>query len=311
MANVEGGIKFGAVGDGGTSFGPFQLHIGGASPFSDPRRASAHANSRAGIAYALDRMGSAKGLRGRDAVAAIVRDFERPAAPGAEIERAMSHYGQLGSGSVAKGGVAGIRGMRAPAGAGQAMATSGNGSDQMRQLLAGYLLQSAQNSIQGKQQDSSGLLGLAMARSQLRAADQQFGPYAQLSARRTKGQTASSQSGPQHGVAGFPGGAQAMRQSIAEARRLGLRVSENPLVDHVDPVHVKGSYHYQSFGNSGVGRATDISGSPDAMAAFFKWARSRYGKNLTELFYDPLGGIKNGNPIGAIGGHRDHVHIAF
>lgn len=34
------------------------------------------------------------------------------------------------------------------------------------------------------------------------------------------------------------------------------------------------------------------------------------GKGVFELFYDPLGGIKNGHQIGAIGGHSDHVHVA-
>jgi hypothetical protein len=33
-------------------------------------------------------------------------------------------------------------------------------------------------------------------------------------------------------------------------------------------------------------------------------------KGITELFYDPLGGIKYGQQIGAIGGHNDHVHFA-
>jgi hypothetical protein len=32
--------------------------------------------------------------------------------------------------------------------------------------------------------------------------------------------------------------------------------------------------------------------------------------DLKELFYDPLGGWKNGQSIGAIGGHGSHVHVA-
>lgn len=32
--------------------------------------------------------------------------------------------------------------------------------------------------------------------------------------------------------------------------------------------------------------------------------------DLFELFYDPLGGIKYGQEIGAIGNHEDHVHVA-
>ena len=31
---------------------------------------------------------------------------------------------------------------------------------------------------------------------------------------------------------------------------------------------------------------------------------------IKELFYDPQGGFKNGQQIGAIGGHSDHVHVA-
>ena len=36
----------------------------------------------------------------------------------------------------------------------------------------------------------------------------------------------------------------------------------------------------------------------------------RPANQLLELFYDPIGGIKRGKEIGAIGGHGDHVHVA-
>lgn len=39
-------------------------------------------------------------------------------------------------------------------------------------------------------------------------------------------------------------------------------------------------------------------------------ATPQRGGPLSELFYDPLGAIKNGRRIPAIGGHSDHVHIA-
>lgn len=35
------------------------------------------------------------------------------------------------------------------------------------------------------------------------------------------------------------------------------------------------------------------------------------GKGINELFYDPLGAIKNNSNIAPIGGHRDHVHFAL
>ena len=91
----ESGGRFGAVGDNGTSFGPWQLHVGGALPRG---RGAAWANSLAGIQYALRSMAGsgARGLRGQAAVSAIARNFERPANPGAEIATAMRYYGTPG-----------------------------------------------------------------------------------------------------------------------------------------------------------------------------------------------------------------------
>lgn len=57
-------------------------------------------------------------------------------------------------------------------------------------------------------------------------------------------------------------------------------------------------YHYS-------GQALDIAG-PN-MGAYAEWIAAN-DPAATELFYDPYGGIKNGEQIGAIGGHGDHVH---
>lgn len=65
--------------------------------------------------------------------------------------------------------------------------------------------------------------------------------------------------------------------------------------------HAPGSYHY-------AGRAIDVAGSASAMAKYYNHMKQL---KPTELFYDPLGGIKYGQEIGAIGGHSDHVHVAF
>jgi hypothetical protein len=92
VASAEGGTSFGAVGDSGSSYGPFQLHVGGALPRG---KTAAWANSPAGLLYALRQIaGVSRGLTGQAAVANIVRRFERPAAPGPEIQRAMSAYGR-------------------------------------------------------------------------------------------------------------------------------------------------------------------------------------------------------------------------
>ncbi len=97
VARTEGGLRTGAVGDQGTSYGPFQLHRGGALPRG---KGAAWANSPAGIEYAIRSMSQsgARGLTGRSAIEAIVRNFERPADPGSEIARALGFYGSAGAG---------------------------------------------------------------------------------------------------------------------------------------------------------------------------------------------------------------------
>lgn len=95
---VEGGLRRNAVGDHGTSFGPFQLHVGGALPRG---RNAAWAGSNEGILYAMRQMAGsgARGQSGRAAVEAISRRFERPADPGSEISRAMGYYGRVPAGA--------------------------------------------------------------------------------------------------------------------------------------------------------------------------------------------------------------------
>jgi hypothetical protein len=44
------------------------------------------------------------------------------------------------------------------------------------------------------------------------------------------------------------------------------------------------------------------------MRAFYREVSRR---RPTELFYDPMGGMKHGRNIGAIGGHGRHVHVAY
>jgi hypothetical protein len=91
IASVEGGFA-GAVGDKGTSFGPFQLHVGGALPVPGWRGA-AFANSPEGIDYAIRQIGGvARGLKGMEAIAAIASKFERPADVQAEITKATLRY---------------------------------------------------------------------------------------------------------------------------------------------------------------------------------------------------------------------------
>lgn len=97
----------------------------------------------------------------------------------------------------------------------------------------------------------------------------------------------------------FPAGPRkaALIKAYNIAKRMGLVITAT-----TNGVHTPGSYHYQ-------GRAFDAAGTPKQMAKFFD--RIAKMKSPTELFYDPKGAIKNGQRIPPIGGHSDHVHVAF
>ena len=91
----------GGIGDNGTSFGPFQLHYGGAypsnvAPTGSPQASQAWAWSPQGINYALGQINQvAGGLTGYNAISNISRRFERPANPAAEIADAASKYNTI------------------------------------------------------------------------------------------------------------------------------------------------------------------------------------------------------------------------
>lgn len=104
-------------------------------------------------------------------------------------------------------------------------------------------------------------------------------------------------------------------------KKFGLHVGENAAFGGVAPVHegspkpgggfyseaeraaAGASYHYAD-------EAIDVSGAPEQMLAFDQWVAQKWGKGVTELFYDPGISIKEGSEIGAIGGHGDHVHVS-
>ena len=92
------------------------------------------------------------------------------------------------------------------------------------------------------------------------------------------------------------------------AANMGLHVGEGPGIGGGVPSsgHATNSLHYS-------GLAYDISGSAEAMRAYFFAALQRFRGAINELFYDPIGYyIDEGNRVpGAIGGHSDHVHIGF
>lgn len=94
----------GGIGRGGTRYGPWQVHDGGALPrqywdhTNDPQ-VNTWAWSKAGINYVLDAMAgtSARGKSGADAVHAIVYDFEKPLDKAVQYTKRLRTYSQLAS----------------------------------------------------------------------------------------------------------------------------------------------------------------------------------------------------------------------
>lgn len=95
VVHSEGGL-YAVTGDGGTSFGPFQLHRGGALPAGHSSDAQAWANSPEGVDYALNQIqGVASGERGPTAIYSIVNGFEHPLNVPAEVSSSEGIYQQL------------------------------------------------------------------------------------------------------------------------------------------------------------------------------------------------------------------------
>jgi hypothetical protein len=141
VAMGEGGLRNrpGDIGDlsGGGSFGPFQLYTQGALPAhlrGNQRRADAWAWSPQGIDYALRQMAKhARGKRGRAAVEAIIRQFERPADPDSSVRNALSRYGSVEGGGAMPPSGGGFVGRKPPGGGGMKQA----GISALNQIASG------------------------------------------------------------------------------------------------------------------------------------------------------------------------------
>jgi hypothetical protein len=107
-------------------------------------------------------------------------------------------------------------------------------------------------------------------------------------------------------------GAALMATMIAEAKRRGLRVSENAAIDHVDPVHTKGSDHYRLLADKKHSAGLDVGGSAKQLTDYFNWASRFAGRGLKDLFFDPMRySFDEGKRWNkTIGGHGTHVHAS-
>lgn len=181
----------------------------------------------------------------------------------------------------------------------QAFATSGAGMQYFKRQAATFFMAQAQAAAAGKPVDFTGLFALGQMRQQMTEVPAPAPAPTQAGAASAgAGLTAGSVRELFHDPLGAydegtkiaPIGGhgkhvhaafrnpQAAVAAIRLAQGLGLRVSENPFVDKVDPVHTGGSLHYQTFPGKVdgrvVGQGLDVSGSSDAMAQFFNTLRS-------------------------------------
>jgi hypothetical protein len=304
VANAEG--LSGRIGDNGHAFGPFQLNnaggvITGRFPGQTPEQINQWAWSPQGVAYALGGIGNvARGLKGRQAVDAIVRRFERPADPSGEVARALSAYGT----SATANPVFGSRNAGVPASplnpstprasvgsvvpgrnpllaiiqtTRRALGIQGSRQDPLAQLLAGRSAASDRPDS-FLPPDSPGRADPAPA---LRPVASNGGPrpfqvgnIAELLHEGVGGPTHST--GEHIHVASTS--PQVMLALIAEAQRRGLSARENPYVDPVDPVHAPHSFHKRTFPGRYHGRrlgeAVDVSGP--GMGGYEAWVRRTY-----------------------------------
>lgn len=263
----------GRIGDAGTSFGPFQLHRGGALPRTaamlGPGGANSWAWSQPGLTYALSRIKSVAGNRtGADAIRAIVSQFERPANPGNEIQKALAYYGRSGA-----GGTVPSADMPLPP---QNNNTLLQAVLQRQDLLPVIKEMNAPHAPMpqvplGIQAATAGSYGNMTLPAELIYKNHflKFGkPIAPIGGHGTHVHVAYTNP-------------QALLHAISLANSLGLRVGENPYEGRVNPVHAKDSYHYRTFpgqyNGRRLGEAIDVTGAANLLARYYALLADRRG----------------------------------
>lgn len=222
----------------------------------------------------------AGGQTGANAIRTIVSKFERPADPGREIQRAIAAYGQGALPSVGNPqapvripalGSTAVAPLRRSVDPGRSILVQGLAAGQDIYDLIPQMIAARESASQmGASPSLPRLRATPLPNRQpmVRTPGSRFAPPVELFYDPLGG----IKHGKEIGAIGnhmdhihySAANAQQQIRAMNLARQLGLRVSENPYVDRVDPVHVKNSYHYRTFpglyGGRRVGEATDISG---------------------------------------------------
>lgn len=103
VAHAESSLDPNSIGDNGQSFGYHQFYTGGAGG----KNARQYLDPQKNVEYAARLMAKAgaSGLKGQRAIDVMVRKFEIPANPSAEVQRALQFYNQNNKGSLPVGGI--------------------------------------------------------------------------------------------------------------------------------------------------------------------------------------------------------------
>lgn len=299
VAQGEGGLNWGAVGDGGHAFGPFQMNDAGGvltNRFGGSAGRKAYANSEAGVLEAMRAMArNARGLKGEAAVRSIITNYERPANIPLSISRAL---GRLGT---SKGGTGTMP--LSPSSPGSATFQAESSGDDYRKAIFNWSMAGLQSYLNGEDtpnvMDFLGQVSESNQSTPVSLSPAPSGPRSNI---------------PANTSYGGAGGAKGVIAAIKRAQSMGLRVSENPWVDKVDPVHVKNSDHYKTYPGGKVGHAEDVSGDPAKIKAYFAWVeKNRKSLGLKDAFYTPLGySYDEGRKTSYLQPkHNDHGHFSF
>lgn len=306
-ALTQGGTSWGAVGDHGTSFGPFQLHQGGALG----SHTAGWANSPAGLVAAMGMMSraGARGRKGAGAAAFINGPaFGRGANPAGDMAKARAAYPRAQQLIGQPASVAAPAAAPATSASASASAPVADGS---RQLALALLFQS--RAAQGM--PVSPLLQQALVQAVARQTTQP-------SPAKPAASPAAAGAG-RPGARSIPGYAVAQGVDIKDvnpalvdlAKQWGLDVTSG-----FRSVALQRKLYAQrsapgsvaapgkSFHNSG--HAIDVAPNKQELA-LLAYA-FKHPAQFREVFYDPAGrSIKNGKIVRwTIGGHKDHIHIA-
>ena len=315
VAGGEGGLKWGAVGDGGYAHGPFQMNAAGGvltHRWKTQGREAAirYANSEAGMVEAMRAMANAgaRGQSGLQAVSTIISKYERPANIPLSIQKAKTRWKEWGYGN---GNTP--TNVRHAGGAEQSMPSSPvfgldastSGVEAQRKAAGEFFRSRAMARIQG-----AAVPGIGTLATTLRSIRQEQNAESVPELPAPAGEVPSTARPKEGDDKPF------VLRAGDYAQSLGLSVRENPYYDKVDPVHTEGSDHYRSAGTyrgKQYGAALDVSGDPEKQRRFFKWLEANRKQGLDDLFHDPMGySYDEGNRWDkTIGGHGKHVHASF